>query len=134
VQTAEERGVKTVGHNTSQAALAPRGFITGAETKYETIYKGYADLLMKGQPLPNITIGGYDKDMVQSTAFGAGATEKARNAAQARIAELRAGAPIFGGTVRDNEGKVVLNGIKGLYDPALEKMPYVVEGVVGSVR
>jgi len=105
-----------------------------AETKYETIYKGYADLLMKGQPLPNITIGGYDKDMVQSTAFGAGATEKARNAAQARIAELRAGAPIFGGTVRDNEGKVVLNGIKGLYDPALEKMPYVVEGVVGSVR
>jgi len=38
------------------------------------------------------------------------------------------------GTVRDNEGKVVLNGIKGLYDPALEKMPYVVEGVVGSVR
>lgn len=134
VQTAEARGVKCVGHNTSQAALAPRGFITGAETKYETIYKGYADLLIKRQPLPNLTIGGYDKDMVQSTAFGAGATEKARNAAQARIAELRAGAPIFGGTVRDNQGKVVLNGVKGLYDPALEKMPYVVEGVVGSVR
>ena len=102
VQTAEARGAKTVGHNTSQAALAPKGFITGAETKYETIYKGYADLLMKKQPLPNITVGGYDKDMVQSTAFGAGANEKARNAATARMAELRAGAPIFGGTVRDN--------------------------------
>jgi basic membrane protein A and related proteins len=134
VQTAESRGAKTVGHNTSQAALAPKGFITGAETKYETIYKGYADLLMKGQPLPNITVGGYDKDMVQSTPFGAGANEKARNAAQARIAELRAGAPIFGGTVRDNQGKVVLSDVKGLYDPVLEKMPYVVEGVVGSVR
>jgi basic membrane protein A len=134
VQTAEARGVKCVGHNTSQAALAPRGFITGAETKYETIYKGYADLLTKRQPLPNITIGGYDKDMVQSTAFGPGASEKARNAAIARIAELKAGAPIFGGTVRDNQGKVVLTGVKGLYDPVLEKMPYVVEGVVGSIR
>ena len=134
VQTAEARGAKTVGHNTSQAALAPKGFITGAETKYETIYKGYADLLMKKQPLPNITVGGYDKDMVQSTAFGAGANEKARNAATARMAELRAGAPIFGGTVRDNTGKVVLTDVKGLYDPVLEKMPYVVEGVVGSSR
>ena len=43
IETAEKRGVKTCGHNASQAPLAPKGFITGAEYKWITIYKGYAD-------------------------------------------------------------------------------------------
>ena len=43
VETAEARGVKSCGHNSSQAPLAPKGFITGAEYKWETIYKIYAD-------------------------------------------------------------------------------------------
>src|SRR5882724_9379542 len=42
IETAEKRGVKTCGHNASQAPLAPKGFITGAEYKWSTIYKGYA--------------------------------------------------------------------------------------------
>ena len=134
VQTAESRGVKSLGHNASQASLAPKGFITGAENKWETIYKGYADLLAKGQPLPNLSVGGYDKDMVASTPFGAGASEAARKAVTARIAELKAGAPIFVGTIKDNQGKVVMSNSPGLYDPALEKTGYLVEGVVGSIR
>ena len=32
-----------------QAPLAPKGFITGAEYKWETIYKGYADRPRRGQ-------------------------------------------------------------------------------------
>ena len=87
--------MKTCGHNASQAPLAPKGFVTGAEYKWGTIYTGFADLLGKGQPLPNITFGGYDKDMVQNTPYGAGATDKARKAADAAIADLKAGKPIF---------------------------------------
>ena len=34
IETAEKRGVKTCGHNASQAPLAPKGFITGAEYKW----------------------------------------------------------------------------------------------------
>jgi basic membrane protein A and related proteins len=40
IETAEKRGVKTCGHNANQAPLAPKGFITGAEYKWITIYKG----------------------------------------------------------------------------------------------
>ena len=44
IETGREAwGVKTCGHNASQAPLAPKGFITGAEYKWATIYKGYAD-------------------------------------------------------------------------------------------
>ena len=133
VQTAEGRGIKTCGHNASQADLAPNGFITGAELKWGTVYTQYADLISKGEKLPNINEGGYDKDMVQSTAFGKGATEAAIAAATAAIAEVKGGAPIFVGPLKDNTGKVVIEGTLGLYDGALWGTDYLLEGVIGSI-
>jgi basic membrane protein A len=133
IETAEKRGVKSCGHNANQAELAPKGFITGAELKWETVYKSFAGLIAKGEKLPNMVIGGYDKDMVVSTAFGAGASEAARNAATAAIAELKAGKPIFTGQVKSNTGKVITDKDAGLYDPSLEHTDYLVEGIVGSV-
>ena len=62
IETAEKRGVMSCGHNASQAPLAPKGFITGAEYKWITIYKGYADDLAAKKPLPNFLVGGYEVD------------------------------------------------------------------------
>ena len=89
IETAEKRGVKSCGHNASQAPLAPKGFITGAEYKWITIYKGYAGDLAEGKTLPNFTAGGYEVDFVQNTPFGAGATEEAKAAATAAIADMK---------------------------------------------
>ncbi|PXA92902.1 BMP family ABC transporter substrate-binding protein [Nostoc sp. 3335mG] len=133
VETAEMRGVKSCGHNADQASLAPRGFITGAELKWGTVYTEYARLIAAGEALPNVNEGGYDKDMVASTAFGAGATEEAIAAANNAIAETRAGAPIFVGPLKDNQGKVVVEGTLGLYDPSLWGTDYLLEGIVGSI-
>lgn len=133
VERAEARGVKTCGHNADQSALAPKGFITGAELKWGTVYTSYADLISKGQKLPNINEGGYDKDMVKSTAFGAGATEPARKAVAAAIAELKVGKPIFVGPLKDNKGNVVIEKTLGLYDGILWQTNYLLEGIVGSV-
>jgi simple sugar transport system substrate-binding protein len=135
VETAERRGIKSCGHNASQAALAPKGFITGAEYKWETIYKQFADLLAKGQKLPNWDRGGYDKDYVQNTPFGAGATDESRKAATAAIADLKAGKSYFAGPLKDNKGNEVIPAGKTLdhYDPSLETTGFLVEGVVGSM-
>src|SRR5258707_12813919 len=100
IETAEKRGVKSCGHNANQADLAPKGFITGAELKWGTVYKSFAGMIAKGEKLPNMVIGGYDKDMVVSSPFGAGVSEAGRNAATAASAELQAGKPIFTGTVK----------------------------------
>ncbi|MBL8832626.1 MAG: BMP family ABC transporter substrate-binding protein [Rhodospirillales bacterium] len=132
IETAERRGVMTLGHNASQASLAPKGFITGAEYKWSTIYKGFADNLAKNQKLPNWVRGGYDLDFVQNTAYGAAATDGARRAADAAIAEIKKGAPIFAGTIKDNKGNVVIPATLDNYAPPLEGMNYLVEGVVGS--
>lgn len=67
IETAERAGVKSCGHNASQAQLAPKGFITGAENKWETVYKSFAANVGAGKKLPNQFFGGYDKDMVLST-------------------------------------------------------------------
>ena len=133
VETAEARGAKTCGHNADQSALGPKGFITGAELKYITIYRAYTDLIMKGEKLPNLYEGGFDRDMVQNTAFGAGASEAARKAALASIDEIKGGAPIFVGPIKDNSGKQVIDKTLGLYDPSLWGTNYLVEGVIGSV-
>src|SRR6266851_561187 len=134
VETAEKRGAKTCGHNSSQAPLAPKGFITGAEYKWETIYKGYATALAEGKPLPNMVSGGYEADMVQNSPFGAGASEQARKAATAAIADLRAKKPIYVGPLKDNKtGKVVIDKSYDNLDPFLDQMNYLLEGVIGSI-
>jgi basic membrane protein A and related proteins len=133
VERAEARGVKTCGHNADQSTLAPKGFITGAELKWGTVYTNYAALIAKGQKLPNVNEGGYDKDMVKSTAFGAGATEPARKAVASAIEGLKTGKPIFVGPLKDNKGNVVIGKTLGLYDGVLWQTNYLLEGIVGSV-
>ena len=133
IETAEKRGVKTCGHNASQAPLAPKGFITGAEYKWETIYKAYAANLAKGETPPNFIVGGYPEDMVQNTAFGAGASEAARAAATVAIADLKANKPIYVGPLKDNKGAVVIDKAYDNKDPYLDGMNYLLEGVVGSI-
>jgi basic membrane protein A len=133
IQTAESRGVKTCGHNANQASLAPKGFVTGAEYKWGTIYTQFAKMIGAGQPLPNITFGGYDKDMLQSSPFGAGSTDAATKAAMAAMADLKAGKPIFKTAVKDNKGKIVLPSAPyDNYAEPLNNMDYLVEGVIGS--
>lgn len=133
VETAERRGIKTCGHNASQAELAPNGFITGAEYKWETIYRLYADAFAAGEPLPNVVVGGYHNDMVRNTPWGAGASEEARKAGEEAIAKLIAGEPIYVGPLKDNRGNLVLEGTYDNYDPKLDGMDFLLEGVVGSI-
>jgi basic membrane protein A and related proteins len=133
IETAEARGVKSCGHNASQAPLAPKGFITGAEYKWETIYSMFADMLAKGEALPNVVVGGYHNDMVRNTAYGAGATPEAIAAADAAIAGLKEGKPIYVGPLKDNAGNVVIDKPYDNYDPFLDGMNYLLEGVIGSI-
>jgi simple sugar transport system substrate-binding protein len=132
IETAEARGVKTCGHNADCSSLAPNGFITGAESKWETAYKTLAEAIAAGVAPPNVISGGYHNDMVRNTGFGAGATPEAAKAAQAAIADLQNGKPIYAGPLNDNNGNQVIASTLDNYAPELEKMDYLLEGVIGS--
>jgi basic membrane protein A and related proteins len=132
--TAESRGAMTCGHNTNQAALAPKGFITGAEFLWETIYSQYAKDLTEGTKIPNIVRGGFDLGYVKNSPYGAGATPAAIKAADSERSALAKKAPIFVGPIKDNKGNTVVpNGVSlDNYDVSLESTNYLVEGIVGS--
>ena len=61
------------------------------------------------------------------------ATDPAKTAALAAIEGLKAKKPIYVGPLKDNKtGKVVIDKPYDNVDPFLDKMDYLLEGVVGS--
>ena len=135
IETAERRGVKTCGHAFDQAPLAPKGYITGAEYHWTEMFETFVETLQKGGTLPNFVTGGYDKDYVRSSRFGAGATPEAISAAKTAMQAMKNGDAIFVGPVKDNTGKTVVPAgtTYGPYADELMQTNYLVEGVVGKI-
>lgn len=136
VETAEARGVKTCGHAFNQEPLAPNGYITGADYNWTEMFQGFVEALQKGGKLPNFVTGGYDKDYVRSSPFGAGATPKAINAAKTAMQAMKDGDPIFVGPIKDNTGKVVVPAgtTYGPYADELQQTNYLVQGIIGTIN
>ncbi len=142
IETAERRGVYTTGYHTNAAALAPKGYLTGAEWNWRRVYAHYAKLIMAGKTLmnggiPHIVRGGLREGYVRVSPFGPAVTKKARRAALAAEAKLKAGTlVIYKGPMMDNTGRQVIAPGSEMRqrDPALEKMDWLVAGVIGSVQ
>lgn len=135
IETAESRGVKTCGHAFDQNPLAPKGYITGADYNWTDMFETFVETLQKGGTLPSFVTGGYDEDYVRSSPFGAGATPEAINAAMTAMQAMKNGDPIFVGPIMDNTGKTVIPAgtTYGPYAQELERIDYLVEGVIGSI-
>jgi simple sugar transport system substrate-binding protein len=142
VQTAEKRGIYSSGYHASQAAIAPKGYLTGAEWNWETVYSNYAKLIQAGKKLsnggiPHIVRGGLKEGFVKLSDYGPAVGPKAKTDAEAAKAKFMDGTMvIFKGGLKDNTGKVVIPEGKDMKqtDPELEKMDYLVEGVIGSTK
>jgi basic membrane protein A and related proteins len=135
IATAEARGVKTCGHAFNQEPLAPKGYITGADYHWTDLFETFVEALQKGEALPGFVTGGYDKDLVRSSPFGAGATPEAINAAKTAMQAMKNNDAIFVGPIKDNTGKVVVPAgtAYGPYADELQKTNYLIEGVIGSI-
>ncbi len=135
IETAEKRDVKTCGHAFNQASLAPKGYITGADYHWTDMFETFVETLQKGGTLPNFITGGYDKDYVRSSPFGAGATPASINAAKTAIQAMKDGDAIFVGPIKDNQGKLVVPAgtTYGPYADELQQTNYLIEGVIGSI-
>jgi simple sugar transport system substrate-binding protein len=135
IETAEGRGAKTCGHAFDQAPLAPKGYIVGADYNWTNMFETFIEMLQRGGTLPNFVTGGYDKDYVRSSPFGAGATAEAIRAAKTAMQAMKNENAIFVGPIMDNTGKrVVAPGTTyGPYADELQQTNYLIEGVVGSI-
>ncbi len=139
VETAAKRGKMVCGYHASQAKLAPNAYLTGAEWNWLTAYKTIIDAARAGKPHPNFLRGGLKEGYVKTSAYVSMVTDAAKKNADDIKSKMVAGSfDIFkGGTggLKDNKGNVVIAGGKTLKqtDLELEKMNYLVEGVIGSI-
>jgi simple sugar transport system substrate-binding protein len=136
VETAERRGVFSTGYHASQAALAPKGYLTGAEWNWEKVYTDYVTKIKAGQQWPHLVRGGLKEGYVKLSPYGEAVSADTRKKADEAKAGLEAGTlVIFKGPLASNSGKeVIAAGVsRGQTDIELEKMDYLVKGVNGSL-
>ena len=136
IETAEKRGAMSCGYHASQAALAPKGYLTGAEWDWATPYKELVAGAQTGKPQPNVLRGGLKEGFVKMSAYGAKVTPDARQNADGVKAKMMSGEfVIFKGPIKDNKGGVVVaDGTTHIQtDYTLESMNYLVSGVVGQI-
>jgi simple sugar transport system substrate-binding protein len=136
VETAEHRGIYVCGYHVDQAKLAPKGYLTGAEWHWATVYKMFATKMLAGQPLPNFVRGGLAEDFVKMSPYGPAVTPEARKNADSVKAEIiKGGFSVFKGPLKDNKGTEVIAAGTAYPETAiqLESMNYLVQGVVGAI-
>lgn len=136
VETCERRGAYVCGYHADQSALAPKGYLTGAEWNWLTPYTEHVKAAMSGKPLQNFLRGGLKEGFVKTSPYGKAVSAGARKQADAVKASMLKGEyVIFKGPLRDNTGKIVIPGgtAQKQTDVVLEQMNYLVEGVIGKV-
>ena len=132
---AAKRGAMVCGYHCGQAALAPDAYLTGAEWNWEALYPKFVKMIAAGESIPNFYRGGLKEEIVKVSPYGEAVSAEARKRADDVKAKFMAGDyTIFKGPISDNKGKAVIaSGVdRGQKDPELEKMDYLVEGVIGA--
>jgi len=137
IETAEKRGIFSSGYHVNQSALAPKGYLTGAEWNWEKVYTDYVTWLREGKSWPHMRRGGLREGIVRNAPYGPAVGDKARKQADGATAKFKDGSfVIYKGPMKDNAGKTVIASGKS-YDATdiwLESMDWLVEGVTGSTR
>jgi len=136
METAERRGIYSCGYHVDQSKLAPKGYLTGAEWNWLTVYKPFLAEMQKGEPLPNFVRGGLAQGFVKMSPFGPAVSASARKQSDAVKAEMmKGGYAVFKGPLKDNKGNIVIPAGKSFPETAieLESTNYLVDGVVGSI-
>ena len=108
VETAEKRGIFSSGYHANQAALAPKGYLTGAEWNWAKIYTDYVTWVRDNKTYPHLLRGGLKEGFVKLSPYGPAVSDAARAKADEAKARLTEGTlTIFKGPIKSNTGKVV---------------------------
>ena len=137
IETAEKRGIFSTGYHASQANLAPKGYLTGAEWNWEKVYTAYIETVKKGEKPQHLVRGGFSSGFVKLSPYGVPVADSIKAKADEAKQKLTAGTlVVYQGPLKDNTGKeIIAAGAKyEQTDITLESMNYLVEGVKGKLN
>ncbi|MGC1310590.1 MAG: BMP family ABC transporter substrate-binding protein [Phormidesmis sp.] len=141
IETAEKRGIFSSGYHADQSPLAPKGYLTGAEWDWASIYTFLGEQFVEGKTvmagdIDHVFRGGLADNFCKLSPYGPAVSEAAQaDAEKARQQFLDKSLVIYNGELKSNDGKEIL-AAGDEYDQQnieLEKMDWLVEGVKGSV-
>ncbi|NJM96524.1 MAG: BMP family ABC transporter substrate-binding protein [Phormidesmis sp. RL_2_1] len=142
IETAEKRGIYSSGYHANQSSLAPKGYLTGAEWDWVSIYTSLGEQFVAGKSLmagdiDHILRGGLADKFCKLSPYGAAVSEAAKADAEAAKQQLiDQSLVIYKGELKDNQGKEVLAAGTEYtqQDIKLETMDWLIEGVKGSTE
>ncbi|MUG70330.1 BMP family ABC transporter substrate-binding protein [Paenibacillus validus] len=138
IETAERRGVMSVGYHADASSLAPKGWITGSVWNWPDLFvdmvKTAVDGKFKGSKYEGKYRGTLKDNVVQMTALGAGVPDDVKKFVETKKTELLDGTlQPFKGPIEDQSGKIQIK--EGEIPPVekLEAADYLVKGVLGNI-
>ncbi|MES2297385.1 MAG: BMP family ABC transporter substrate-binding protein [Pseudomonadota bacterium] len=133
VQAAEEKGKYAVAYHSDMKKFGPKAQLAAVTHHWGAYYTAQAHAVIDGKWKSSSTWGGIKEGMVKLEGINSAVPGDVKQLVAAKEKEIVAGSlSPFAGPVKDNEGKVRLE--KGnMTDEALNKMDYLVEGVVGKI-
>ncbi|MGD1953213.1 MAG: BMP family ABC transporter substrate-binding protein [Leptolyngbyaceae cyanobacterium] len=141
METAERRGIFSSGYHADQSPLAPKGYLTGAEWDWVSIYTFLGEQFVAGKTLmagdiDHILRCGLADNFCKLSPYGPAVSEAAKADADAAKEPILAGElVIYEGELKDNTGKAILSAGEKYEQQIieLEKMDCLIEGVNGSI-
>ncbi|HAS50492.1 MAG TPA: BMP family ABC transporter substrate-binding protein [Gammaproteobacteria bacterium] len=134
VQTAEEKGVWSMGYHSDMSKYGPKTQLTAAIHHWEDFYRKTVQQALEGQWASGNVWGGLKEGMVGLAPFNPAVPPEVAALVEERKQAIIAGQlhPFQGPLAAQGGGQVVGPGAV-LDDTALLKMNYYVEGVVGQL-
>ena len=141
METAEKRGIYSVGYHANQAPLAPEGYLTGAEWDWVSIYTFLGEQFVAGKSvmagdIDHVFRGGLADNFCKLSPYGPAVSDEAKADAEAARTALENGElVIYEGELKDNQGTVILTADEKYEQQniELEKMDWLIECVKGSI-
>jgi basic membrane lipoprotein Med (substrate-binding protein (PBP1-ABC) superfamily) len=136
VQTAEKRGVYSVGyHYLGVQRFAPKGWVGGIAFTWGGLYTRFAQQVMDGTWKSENILGNLSSDFLSMAPFGPAVPEEAVNLVSTVRQEFASGKRhVFQGPLQDNTGNERVKGGETWPLENLGKMDWLVEGVVGRTK
>jgi len=138
IETAERRGIMTVGYHADASSLAPNGWITGSLWNWPDLFvdmvKTAQEGKFKGSKYDGKYRGTLADNVVQLGSFGKNVPADVVELVEGKKKELLDGTLLpFVGPVKDQAGTVRIEEGKTPTVEELEGADYLVEGVVGTL-
>jgi basic membrane protein A and related proteins len=133
IEAAEKRGVMSIGYHADASSVAPKGWITGAMWNWGPTYTRLIQEAIDGKFKPALLRFGVKDGIVDLSPFGASVPKDVQDIVTKVKQDIISGKiKPFQGPIKNQAGKVVIAGEQP-DTITLEKMDYLVEGVIGTI-